>query len=48
MLEPYETCLKARWAEGRKNGKQLYREIVAHGFPGSRFPVATFVARLRR
>ncbi len=48
MLAPYEPYLKARWAEGCKNGKQLYREIVAHGFAGSRFPVATFVARLRR
>jgi len=48
MLEPYEPYLKARWAEGCKNGKQLYREIVAHGFPGSRTPVAAFVARLRR
>jgi transposase len=48
MLEPYEPYLKARWAEGCKNGKQLYREIVAHGFPGSRTPVAAFVAGLRR
>ncbi len=48
MLDPYEPYLKARWAEGCKNGKQLYREIVAHGFPGTRTPVAVFVARLRR
>ena len=48
MLEPYEPYLKARWAEGCKNGKQLYREIVAHGFPGTRTPVAVFVAQLRR
>jgi len=48
ILEPYEPYLKARWAEGCRNGKQLYREIVAHGFPGSRTPVAAFVAQLRR
>ena len=48
MLEPYEPYLKARWTEGCKNGKQLYREIVAHGFPGVRTPVAVFVAQLRR
>ena len=48
MLEPYEPYLRARWAEGCKNGKQLHREIVAHGFPGVRTPVAVFVARLRR
>ena len=48
MLEPYEPYLRARWAEGCKNGKQLYHEIVAYGFPGSRTPVAVFVAGLRR
>lgn len=48
MLEPYEPYLKARWAEGCKNGKQLHREIVAHGFPGVRTLVAVFVAQLRR
>jgi transposase len=48
MLEPYEPYLKARWAEGCKNGKQLHREIVAHGFPGVRTPVAVCVAQLRR
>lgn len=48
MLEPYEPYLRARWAEGCKNGRGLYREIVAHGYPGSRTQVATFVAQLRR
>jgi transposase len=48
MLEPYEPYLRARWKEGCKNGRQLYREIVAHGYPGSRTQVADFVARLRR
>ncbi len=48
MLEPYEPYLRARWAEGCKNGRGLYREIVAHGYPGSRTEVADFIARLRR
>jgi transposase len=48
ILEPYEPYLRARWAEGCKNGRGLYREIVAHGYPGSRTQVATFVAQLRR
>ena len=48
ILEPYEAYLRARWAEGCKNGRGLYREIVAHGYPGSRTQVATFVAQLRR
>jgi transposase len=48
ILEPYEPYLRARWAEGCKNGKQLYREIVAHGYPGARTQVATLIAQLRR
>ena len=48
ILEPYEPYLKARFKEGCKNGRGLYREIIAHGYPGSRTQVATFVARLRR
>ncbi len=48
MLAPYEPYLRARWKEGCKNGRGLYREIVAHGYPGSRTQAADFVARLRR
>ena len=48
LLEPYEPYLRARWREGCKNGRGLYREIKAHGYPGSRTQVADFVARLRR
>lgn len=48
LLAPYEPYLVARWAEGCRNGTQLYRELVAHGFRGSRTLVAAFVARLRR
>lgn len=48
LLTPYEPYLRARWAEGCRNGQQLHREIVAHGFRGTRPLVATFVAQLRR
>jgi transposase len=48
LLTPYEPYLQARWAEGCRNGRRLYHEIVAHGFKGSRTLVADFVARLRR
>jgi transposase len=48
LLAPYEPYLRARWAEGCRNGKQLHREIVAHGFRGSRPLVSTLVAQLRR
>ena len=48
VLEPYEPYVRARWAEGCRNGNQLYRELVEHGFRGSRPLVAALVARLRR
>jgi transposase len=48
FLAPYEAYIQARWAEGCRNGAQLYREIVAHGFGGSRGLVGQFVAKLRR
>lgn len=48
LLDPYEPYLRARWKEGCKNGRGLYREIRAHGYPGSRTQVAVFVAQLRR
>ncbi len=48
LLEPYEPYLRARWKEGCKNGRLLYREIVAHGYKGAKTQVAEFVAGLRR
>ncbi len=48
LLTPYEPYLRARWVEGCRNGQQLHREIVAHGFRGTRTLVASFAARLRR
>jgi transposase len=44
FLAPYEAYMQARWAEGCRNGAQLYREIVAHGFRGSRVLVG-FLSR---
>lgn len=48
LVAPYEPYLRARWAEGCRNGVQLYREIQAHGFSGSRVLVAKVVAQFRR
>lgn len=48
LVTPYEPYLRARWAEGCRNGKQLYREIQAHGFTGSRVLVSMVVAQWRR
>lgn len=35
-LQPYVPYLQARWQAGCENVSQLYREIVAQGYPGSR------------
>lgn len=47
-LTPYEPYLWARWQEGCRNGTQLFRELQAHGFTGSRTLISRFVAQLRR
>ena len=48
MLDAYLPYLTARWVEGCHNGKRLHREIVAHGFQGSRVLVAVWAAQRRR
>ena len=44
LLTPYEPYLRARWAEGCRNGQQLHREIVAHAFRGTGTLDANYVA----
>jgi transposase len=48
MLHPYESYLRERWQQGSRNGAQLYREVVAMGYPGKRKQVARLVAYLRK
>lgn len=36
ILDPYRPHLKKRWDEGVRNASQLFREVVAQGFPGTR------------
>ena len=48
MLHPYEGYLRERWQQGCRNGAQLYREVVAMGYPGKRQQVARLVAYLRK
>ena len=48
MLHPYEAYLRDRWQQGCRNGANLYREVVAMGYPGKRKQVARLVAYLRK
>ncbi len=48
MLDPYEPLMRERWAAGCRNATQIYRDIHAHGYAGSRISVATVIAAWRR
>jgi transposase len=47
MLDPYVPYLQQRWADGCTNASQLWREIVAQGYPGVRKQVARWVQQHR-
>jgi transposase len=47
VLDPYAAYLQKRWDAGCHNGVQLWREIQALGFPGTRRMVSNWVV-LRR
>ncbi len=47
-LDPYKPSLRQRWADGCRNGLQLYRELRERGYACSHGPVARYVADLRR
>ncbi len=46
-IDPFLPYVKQRWDEGCHNGMQLWREISAQGFRGSRAIVGDIVARWR-
>jgi transposase len=47
MIDPFLPYLCQRWAEGCRNGKQLWRELRDRGYPGSRKMVAVWAAHQR-
>ncbi len=47
ILTPYKPYLLERWKQGTRNAMGLWREICAHGYPGSYRMVARFMAGLR-
>jgi transposase len=47
MLDAYEPYLRGRWAAGCRNGVQLWRELRARGYPGSRKLVARWTQARR-
>jgi transposase len=47
-LDRYKPYLLQRWNEGIRNSRQLWREVVAQGYPQSSAPVQRFVGALRQ
>ncbi len=47
MLEPYRATLERRWAEGCRNGTQLWRELRDAGFQGGLRVVTEWATRQR-
>jgi transposase len=47
VFDPYAAYVLQRWQEGVHEGKQLYEEIQAQGFPGTVRIVQRFVQALR-
>ncbi len=47
LLDAYIPYMRTRWQAGCDNGMQLWREIDAQGYPGSRALVARWVAQQR-
>ena len=48
VLNAYAAYLDRRWAEGCRNAAQLWRELVAMGFPGRSATVRAWATRRRR
>lgn len=47
ILDPYRSYLSQRWDQGEHNARQLYREIVKRGYPGSRKIVSNWATKKR-
>jgi transposase len=47
ILDRFEPYLRQRWQEGCHNAMQLFREIAAQGFTGSRPSLSRWAAQLR-
>ena len=47
-LTPYQGYMLGRWASGCHNARQVWREIVAQGYPGAYRTVARLTGYLRR
>jgi len=48
ILDPFRDYLRQRWETGCRNASQLWREIRAMGYPGTRRQVASWVYERRR
>src|SRR5712691_11083551 len=47
LIDPYERYVLMWWQEGNRNGSQLYSELTANGYKGSRKAMYNYLAFLR-
>jgi transposase len=47
LIDPYERYVISRWHEGRHSGSQLYQELRAKGYKGSRRAMYNYLVTLR-
>src|SRR5260370_13327491 len=47
LIDPYERYVISRWHEGRHSGSQLYQELRAKGYKGSRRAMYSYLVTLR-
>ena len=47
LIDPYERYVISRWHEGRHSGSQLYQELRAKGYKGSRRALYSYLVTLR-
>jgi transposase len=47
LMDPYERFVLSWWHEGNRNGRQLYRALIAQGYQGSLKAMYNYLATLR-
>lgn len=46
LIDPFEAYVVQRWQAGCHNGAQIYREMTAHGYPGTMRALYRYLVRL--
>ncbi|MDB9527873.1 transposase [Oscillatoria sp. CS-180] len=47
-MQPFQALLENDWQQGERNGRELFRQLQAQGYPGSYRTIARFLQRLQQ